>query len=64
MKIYNAAGLLVKDFYLYSSGIGGQVSVKVWDGKDNSGQQVPSGVYFMRLEMPNKSITKKIIKLK
>jgi len=64
MKIYNAAGLLVKDFSLYSSGIGGQVSVKVWDGKDNSGQQVPSGVYFVRLETPNKSITKKIIKLK
>jgi len=64
MKIYNAAGFLVKDFSLYSSGIGGQVSVKVWDGKDNSGQQVPSGVYFVRLETPNKSITKKIIKLK
>jgi hypothetical protein len=64
MKIYNAVGLLVKDFSLYSSGIGGQVSVKVWDGKDNSGQQVPSGIYFARLETPNKSITKKIIKLK
>ena len=64
MKIYNVAGLLVKDFSLYSSGIGGQVSVKVWDGKDNSGQQVPSGVYFVRLETPSKSITKKIIKLK
>ncbi|MCK4674045.1 T9SS type A sorting domain-containing protein [candidate division WOR-3 bacterium] len=65
MKIYNAAGFLVKDFSLYSSGIGGQVSVKVWDGKDNSGQQVPSGVYFVQVRNRHTGATicEKVLKI-
>jgi hypothetical protein len=35
-----------------------------WDGTDTSGKNLPSGVYFVRLETANCSITKKIVKLK
>ncbi|KPK62136.1 hypothetical protein AMJ83_11555 [candidate division WOR_3 bacterium SM23_42] len=34
-----------------------------WNGKDNEGKQLPVGIYFLRLETSNQSITKKIVKL-
>lgn len=36
----------------------------VWDGKDNKGISVSSGVYFYKLKTPNKSIIKKCLLLK
>jgi hypothetical protein len=35
-----------------------------WDGTDDSGRRLPSGVYFVRLETSAYSMTKKIVKLK
>jgi N-acetylneuraminic acid mutarotase len=63
LKIYDSSGRLVKVFSKLSSAIGHPLSV-TWFGKDNSGHQVPAGVYFVRLELTEKSITKKIIRLK
>jgi hypothetical protein len=34
-----------------------------WNGRDNVGTQLPTGIYFLRLETSNKSTTKKIAKL-
>jgi len=62
LRIYNIAGELVQTLGSKNQKPGHYTVC--WDGKDNSGQQVPSGVYFVRLKTPNKSITKKIIKLK
>ncbi len=61
LKIYDVSGRFVRQFDYPTMRQSDQIT---WDGKDNSGQQVPSGIYFVRLETPNKSITKKIIKLK
>jgi flagellar hook assembly protein FlgD len=36
----------------------------VWNGADDKGKNVPSGVYFYRLETSNKSITGKMILMK
>jgi flagellar hook assembly protein FlgD len=35
-----------------------------WDGKDNSGRQVPSGIYFYTLKTKNYNRTKKLVLLK
>ena len=35
-----------------------------WDGTDDNGRSLPSGVYFVRLETPDQSVTKKIVKLR
>jgi hypothetical protein len=35
-----------------------------WDGTDGSGRKLPSGVYFVRLETSEYSMTRKIVKLK
>jgi flagellar hook assembly protein FlgD len=64
LKIYNVSGRLVKSFSLFtphSSLIKG-VS---WDGKNDSGERVSSGVYFYELKVGNKfSKTKKLLFLR
>jgi flagellar hook assembly protein FlgD len=35
-----------------------------WNGKNSSGQNVGSGVYFLRLQMPGENQTRKLILLK
>ncbi|MBN2830240.1 MAG: T9SS type A sorting domain-containing protein [Candidatus Cloacimonetes bacterium] len=36
----------------------------IWTGQDDMGNNVPSGVYFYRMETPNRSLTNKMILLK
>ena len=57
LKIYNVAGQLVRTFEGYSSG---QMSV-IWNGKDNSGNEVASGIYFYKLNAGNLTATKKMV---
>lgn len=62
LKIYNALGQLVKtlvDDYRTA----GEYSV-VWDGKDNSGNTVPSGSYFYQIKMGDFVSTRKMIHIK
>ena len=33
----------------------------LWDGKDNSGHTVPSGIYFYQLQAGEVSITRKML---
>jgi photosystem II stability/assembly factor-like uncharacterized protein len=58
LKIYDATGKLVKQFNHLTIQPFNQI---IWDGSDNSGHPVPSGVYFVNLKTPKKSITKKVI---
>lgn len=64
LKIFNAAGLLVRDFSLQSSGTDDQVCIAVWDGKDNAGRPVPAGIYFVQLETQDYKVTRKVTFLK
>lgn len=60
LKIYNVAGQLIKSFEGFSSG---EVSVN-WDGTDNSGDKVSSGIYFYKLSAGDFTATKKMVILK
>lgn len=62
LKIYNICGQRVKTLTDFETEIGKHKFV--WNGKDDNNRELPTGVYFVRLETPDISITKKIIKLK
>jgi hypothetical protein len=60
LHIYDISGRLVRDISLPDtpSPVSNTVS---WNGKNNSGQRLPAGVYFIRLETDNTSIIKKLV---
>ena len=61
LKIYNVAGQLVRSY----SGMGSQsLNVVTWDGKDNSGSEVSSGIYFYRLTAGGFSAIQKMVMMK
>ncbi|UCC43965.1 MAG: T9SS type A sorting domain-containing protein [Candidatus Zixiibacteriota bacterium] len=60
--IYNLLGRLVRQWQ-YSSAPAGLNSIS-WDGTDESGRVVSSGVYFYRLETARFNRTKKMVLLK
>lgn len=60
LKVYNLVGQLVKTL-VNEQKKPGHYTVR-WDGKDNSGKRVPSGIYFYRLEA-NDRLTRKLIRL-
>jgi len=62
MSIFNMKGQKVKTVKLEMLPVG-QHSI-VWQGKDNSGKSVASGVYFYKMETKNYKSTKKMILLK
>jgi hypothetical protein len=71
LKIYNAAGQLVRTLVneiqtpLPSQvGVGTTSFSVTWDGKNNAGQNVSSGVYFYKLVAKNFTQTKKMVLLK
>jgi len=63
LNIYDASGRLVKNFNLKSeiSNLQSEVS---WNGVDDAGQKLPSGVYFCRLDTGEFSEVQKVILLK
>jgi len=63
LKIYDVSGRIVKSFNLESC-IMYHESVISWDGTDDSGRKLPSGVYFVRLESDDFKKTKKAILLR
>ena len=63
LKIYDVSGRMIKSFNLESC-IVNQVSAVVWDGTDDYGRKLPSGVYFIRLETEEFRKTEKVILLR
>ncbi|PID28673.1 MAG: hypothetical protein CSB55_03855 [Candidatus Cloacimonadota bacterium] len=62
ISVYNSRGQLVKIFNrLESDGKRGQV---IWNGKDNSGKSVSSGIYYYRLTGNGFSKSKKMVLMK
>ena len=61
VAIYNVAGQMVKQ---YSGAADAGVVNVVWDGKDNSGSTVASGIYFYKAAAANFSATKKMVLMK
>ncbi len=62
IKIYNIKGQIVKNFR-YDHQISGYHEI-VWNGKDNSGTKIPTGIYFYELEGEGKYMVKKMIMIK
>ena len=62
LKIYNIRGQLVKT--LFEGGLPAGKYEMVWDGKDESGAEVASGVYLYRLKTGQGTTTRKMIFLK
>lgn len=62
LSIYNLKGQLVRN--LVDSELPAGSSVLPWDGKDNRGNAVASGIYSYRLQSENQTISKKMILLK
>lgn len=61
LSVYNVKGQLVKT--LINNEITESKNI-LWNGVDNSGQSVSSGIYFYRLNTENKTISKKMLLLK
>ena len=61
VKIYNVAGQLVNEYA--GAADAGMVSV-VWDGTDNNGSSVASGIYFYKAEAGQFNATKKMVLMK
>ena len=58
LKIYDATGRLIKSFSHVTNQIFDQV---VWDGRDDAGKKLPSGVYFLKLVTGDYSATEKLL---
>ncbi len=58
-RVYNASGRLVST--LFEGRLHGGSERLIWDGTDNKGQRVSSGVYFVRLESEGESRSSKVV---
>ena len=62
IKIYNVKGQLIKQYKIINSKL--KINEVVWDGKDENGNELSSGIYFYRLSIYNKLLdTKKCLLL-
>jgi flagellar hook assembly protein FlgD len=72
LEVYNIKGQKVKDLTTEAnaavilSGVeGAAVKSKVtWNGTDENGRSVPSGIYYYRLKTDSASLTRKMLLLK
>ena len=62
LEIYDATGRLVR--LLVDDQLGANRYERTWDGKDNAGRPVASGVYFYKLVTKDFTQTKKMVLLK
>ncbi|MDD2229204.1 MAG: M20/M25/M40 family metallo-hydrolase [Candidatus Cloacimonetes bacterium] len=61
VQVYNLKGQLVSTIF---SGIPSAKSSFNWDGKDNSGMQVSSGVYLLKVQQQGEVLTSKMLRMK
>ncbi len=62
LALFNILGQRVRT--LWSGEVTPPSKVVTWDGRDNSGRPVATGVYFYRLKTPATTLTKKLLYLK
>jgi hypothetical protein len=63
MVVYNALGQMVRTLVNNQSQKAGSYSLQ-WDGRDNAGNFVSSGVYFYRLDADQMTMSKKMLLVK
>jgi flagellar hook assembly protein FlgD len=62
VRVFDAHGALVREIYRGSLGEGEHTAT--WDGRDDSGRAMPSGVYFGRIETAETQAVHKVVLLK
>jgi flagellar hook assembly protein FlgD len=62
VTVYNLQGVVVRSLALESVGAGGSQSLS-WDGRTDTGRQLPSGVYFVKLEAGATTVYRKLLLL-
>ena len=62
IEIYNIKGQRVKKLGIRNYELG--INKITWDGKDNFGKAIDSGIYFLRVITPQKNLSRKFIILK
>ena len=62
LHIYNINGQVVRD--LVNNNLSGGLHSVRWDGKDNYGRVVASGIYLYRLKSSSEQITKRLMLIK
>jgi hypothetical protein len=60
LQIYDLSGRVIKTFLINQS-TNQLINYITWDGKDNNGNKVPSGIYLYKLSGLEDNICKKII---
>jgi subtilisin family serine protease len=61
LRIYSSGGTLVRT--LVDGPVGAGEQSFPWDGLDDAGRSVPSGVYYVRLEAPSGGAEEKIVRV-
>ena len=59
LRIYNVSGALIRTLADGQQTAGQKTAT--WNGKDNQGRSVASGVYFYRLQAPGFTMTRKMV---
>ena len=59
VDIHDARGARVRQ--LYTGSMAGGTRVLVWDGRNNRGQSVASGVYFVRMNTGRETLTDRVV---
>ena len=62
VRVYSASGRLVST--LVDETVPAGTYERVWDGRADAGHQLPSGVYFLRLDVDGTTRTRKLVLLK
>lgn len=62
VAIFNAVGQKVEELQNGQQASG--TYTVTWDGRDGNGRDLPSGLYFYRIQTSNASVTKSVVLLK
>ncbi|MGB3479176.1 MAG: Omp28-related outer membrane protein [bacterium] len=58
LNIYDATGRLIRKFDALAINKSNQIS---WDALDQNGNRIPNGIYFIKLQSDQKTVTKKVL---
>jgi hypothetical protein len=64
LRIFNATGRLVRTLVRDEAEVLPAVRVARWDGKDEKGQRVSSGIYYYRLTVSGRDVSRRMVVLR
>ncbi len=62
LEIFNSLGQLVRHWPVKDETAG--IQLKIWDGRDDHGKLLPSGIYFYRINTPEQITVHKLLMMK